>query len=432
MSLTHPREKHDHKTLKFPQGFLWGAATSAHQVEGNNIYNDWWEWEQKNQPPSKRSNLACDQYHLYEQDFDLAKSLNHNAHRLSIEWSRIEPNQGEFNFAEIEHYIKLLKYLKSLNFKVMLTLWHFTLPKWVAEAGGWENRKTINYFQRFVEKIAPEIAEYVDFWITVNEPGVYVYLAYLMGEWPPQKKSRWSALKVTWNLSQTHKKVYKFLHTLTPQKPVGFAQNTQSFESSHKHSLLEQFSVIFSDIIENHSFYFLTKNHHDFLGLNYYFHHRFKHVTLKDVSEVTKQTLDMTHDVSDLGWEIYPEGMFEVLSDLSDHLPVYITECGIASTNDDRRVRFLVHYLQEVYRAMKSGVNVKGFFYWSLLDNFEWHLGFEPRFGLVEVDYKSQKRFVRESAKVYSEIIKHNGIPHKLMRFIGHTVTAKEVLERMS
>ena len=430
MPQTHLKEKHDHATLKFPEGFLWGAATSAHQVEGGNIYNDWWEWESL--PGHARSGQACDQYHLFEQDFDLAKSLNHNAHRLSVEWSRIEPKEGEFNFAEIEHYKKVLKALKDRNFKVMLTLWHFTLPKWVADIGGWENGRTIKLFTNFVEKIAPQIGEYVDFWITLNEPGVYIYNGYLTGTWPPQKISKWSGLKVNWNLSRAHKKVYKLLHKLTPGKPVGFAQNTQSFESSHKHSFLEQFSVIFSDVVENHLFYFLTKNHHDFLGLNYYFHHRFKHVTLEDTSELIKQTPDMTHDVSDLGWEIYPEGMFEILLDLSDHLPVYITECGIASTNDDRRVRFLVHYLQEVYRAIKAGVNVKGFFYWSLLDNFEWHLGFEPRFGLIEVDYKTQHRLIRPSAKVYAEIIKHNGIPHKLMRFIGHTVTAKEVLERMS
>lgn len=424
-------EKHDHNALKFPDGFLWGAATSSHQVEGNNIHSDWWAWEQKNQPPSKRSNLACDQYHLYEKDFDLAKSFNHNAHRLSIEWARIEPNEGEFDTSEIEHYKKVLKALKDRGLTVMLTLWHFTLPKWISDKGGWENGKTIDYFLRFIERIVPEIEAGVDFWITLNEPGVYVYNAYLTGLWPPQKKSKWSALKVTWNLSQAHKKVYKLLHQLTPKIPVGFAQNIQSFESSHKHSILEQYSVIFSDILENHSFYFLTKNCHDFLGLNYYFHHRFKHVSLDDTSELTKQTLDMTHDVSDLGWEIYPEGMFEVLSDLADHIPIYITECGIASTNDDRRVRFLIHYLQEVYRAIKSGANVKGFFYWSLMDNFEWHLGFEPRFGLVEIDYKSQKRIIRTSAKVYAEIIKHNRISHKMLRFIGHTVSAKEVLEKV-
>jgi len=134
--------------------------------------------------------------------------------------------------------------------------------------------------------------------------------------------------------------------------------------------------------------------------------------------------------VSDLGWEVYPEGLYDVLADMSDHLPIYITECGIATTNDDRRNRFLITYLNEVYRAIKTGINVKGFFYWSLIDNFEWHRGYDPRFGLIEVDYNTQERKIRPSALVYTDIIQHNGIPHSLLRFIGHTVQAGEVLEK--
>ena len=155
MALKTPKEKHDHETLKFPEGFLWGSATSAHQVEGNNINSDWWEWEQK-RPPRFRSGDACDQYNKYEEDFDLVKQLNHNSHRLSIEWSRIEPKEGEFDQGEIEHYKKVLKSLKDKNLTVMLTLWHFTLPKWVSDKGGWENGKTVKYFEGFVKKIVPE------------------------------------------------------------------------------------------------------------------------------------------------------------------------------------------------------------------------------------------------------------------------------------
>ncbi len=422
----HPSEIHDHETLKFPPGFLWGAATSAHQVEGNNIQNDWWEWE-KHLPPHLRSGDACDQYNRYEQDFDLAKSLNHNAHRLSIEWSRIEPQEGQFNQQAIEHYIKVLKYLKSLNLTVMLTLWHFTLPQWVAERGGWENGKTPVLFAKFVEKIAPILGEYVDLWVTINEPGVYVYEIYHVREWPHAKKSLVGQIKTYFNLVSAHKKAYKILHQIYPAgKPVGIAQNVLSFEPFHKHSPLEQVAVSVNDFFANHLFYLFTKGTHDFLGINYYFHIRLKHPGFTPPMALLPQT----HDVSDLGWEIYPEGLFDVLSDLSDEVPIYITECGIASTNDDRRNRFLVAYLEEVARAIKAGVNVRGFFYWSLIDNFEWHLGFEPRFGLVEVDYETQKRHLRPSALTYAEIIAANGIPHTLMRFLGHTVTAEEVLKR--
>lgn len=420
------KEKHDHATLKFPDGFYWGAATSAHQVEGNNIHNDWWEWEEK-RPPHLRSGKACDQYNLYEQDFDLAKELNHNAHRLSIEWSRIEPKENEFDVAEIEHYKNVLKALKDRKFTVMLTLWHFTLPQWVADKGGWESGKTVKYFERFVKKIVPEIAEYVDLWVTLNEPGVYIFETYIDRKWPHSKKSWLGQIKSFLNLTGAHRRVYKYLHKTFPAgKPVGIANNILSFESFHKHSIIEQIAVSLNDIFLNHLFYILTKGTHDFLGINYYFHTR-----LKQKGLIPQQiNLTQTHEVSDLGWEIYPEGIFDVLSDLSDDIPIYVTECGIASTNDDRRSRFLISYLQEVARAIKAGVNVRGFFYWSLIDNFEWHLGFEPRFGLVEVDYETEKRKIRPSALVYTDIIQQNGIPHSLLRFIGHTVQTEEVLEK--
>ncbi len=418
--------KHDHQTLKFPEGFLWGAATSAHQVEGNNINNDWWEWESL--PGHTKSGKACDQYNRYEEDFELAEELNHNAHRLSIEWSRIEPKEGEFDLAAIEHYINVLKSLKKHKFTVMLTLWHFTLPKWVADKGGWENGKTPAFFERFVKRIVPEIANFVDLWITLNEPGVYIYETYIERAWPHSKKSRIGQVKTFLNLTSAHKKVYKYLHESFPAgKPTGIANNILSFESFHKHSIREQIAVSLNDLFVNHLFYFFTKGTHDFLGINYYFHVRFKGNNWTTNKADLRQ---QTHDVSDLGWEIYPEGIFEVLTDLADDIPIYITECGIASTNDDRRNRFLISYLQEVARAIKAGCNVRGFFYWSLMDNFEWHLGFEPRFGLVEMDYNTLERHIRPSALVYTDIIQHNGIPHSLLRFIGHTVQAEEVLEK--
>lgn len=418
---------HDHEPIKFPEGFLWGAATSAHQVEGHNVNSDWWDWEQT-KPPEFQSGQACNQYHLYQEDFDLAKNLNHNAERLSIEWARIEPKEGQFDEAQIQHYVKVLKLLKELKFTVMLTLWHFTLPKWVADQGGWENNKTPALFERFVRKVVPKIGDYVDLWITLNEPGVYIYETYIERVWPNAKKSWLGQVKTFLHLTSAHKRVYRYLHQEFPAgKPVGMANNIMSFASFHKHSAKEQLAVLLNDIFVNHLFYLFTKGTHDFLGINYYFHVRLPASALLPQPQNFAPRI---HDVSDLGWEIYPEGIFEVLTDLSDNLPIYITECGIASTNDDRRNRFLISYLQEVGRAIKTGVNVRGFFYWSLIDNFEWHLGFGPKFGLVEVDFPTQKRRIRPSALVYTDIIQHNGIPHSLLRFIGHTVQAEDVLEK--
>lgn len=423
----HPKEHHDHATLKFPEGFLWGAATSAHQVEGNNTKNDWWAWEQ-NKDPHLRSGKACGQYEHFEADFELIKELNHNAHRLSLEWSRIEPEEGKFDEGEINHYKKVLKALKDRGLTVMLTLWHFTLPRWLANKGGWENSAAPRFFERFVQKIVPILGDYIDLWITLNEPGVYIYETYIERIWPNAKKSWAGQAKTFFNLTSAHKKAYKYLHKTYPAgKPVGIANNILSFESYHKHSIREQLAVSVNDFFANHLFYLFTRGTHDFLGINYYFHVRFRgHGFVAEKSSA----MENTHDVSDLGWELYPQGIFEVLTDFADDIPIYITECGIATTNDDRRNRFLISYLQEVARAIKAGVNVRGFFYWSLIDNFEWQMGFEPRFGLVEIDYNTLERKIRPSALVYTDIIQHNGIPHSLLRFIGHTVQAEEVLEK--
>ncbi len=431
MAHNPPPPKHDHKCLDFPKGFLWGAATSSFQVEGNNTNSDWWAWEQENQPVSKRSGKAADQYNLYEQDFDMASDLGHKAHRLSIEWSRIEPREGEFNQAEIDHYAKVLKALKARNLKVMLTLWHFSNPQWVTQKGGWENGETKGYFERFVQRVVPEFKDYVDLWITLNEPTVLVYMAYLAGLWPPNKKSIWAAQKVYLNLVGAHNHTYQIIHQLVPNAQVGTSHNVSSFEAFHRHSLREEIAEWGADLISNHLFYILTgTKNHDFLGLNYYFN---RYISFNGESAKIPSLVDINQtkkEVSDLGWEIYPEGMFDIIMDLSDyHLPIYITENGIASTNDDRRVRFLLTYLKAIFHAIHTGVDVRGYFHWSLIDNYEWLVGFDARFGLVEVDFKTQKRTPRPSALVYRDIIEHNGIPHHLLKLLGHSVRVEEVVK---
>lgn len=421
------KPRHDHATLKFPQGFLWGAATSAFQVEGNNQNSDWWEWEQ-NQPSHLRSGLAANQYQLFQEDFRLAQKLGHNAHRLSLEWSRIEPEEGRFDPQAIAHYLKVLQYLKSLKIKVMLTLHHFSNPLWLTKKGGWVSLRSSSYFARFVERVVPEFKDHIDLWITINEPGVYAYCAYSLGKFPPQRKNELRRLLALWNLCQAHKAAYRIIHRLDPQAQVGLSQNVTSYTTFHKHNLPEFIVQWIYDLFSNHLVYFLTGKTHDFLGLNYYFN---QYISLNSRT-ILPQPVDITaskKEVSDMGWEIYPEGIFEVLTDLADyHLPIYITENGLASVNDDRRVRFLLSYLKEVYHAIQSGVKVKGYFHWSLIDNYEWTAGFKSRFGLIQVDFKTQRRTIRPSAQVYQQIIKSNGIPHYLLKLLGHGSQVKEVL----
>lgn len=419
--------KHPHKQYpkKFPKDFLWGTSTSAHQVEGDNVHNDWWHYEQTGKVKYK-SGKACDSYNRYEEDFDLAQMINNNAHRMSIEWSRLEPRKGEWDYSEVEHYRNVLLALKKRNIKVILTLHHFTLPFWFSQIGGFEKISNVRYFSRYVRFVTEQFADLVDMWITINEPGVYVYEGYQIGKWPPFKKSLWLSIKVYINLIIAHRSAYKKIHrsdksSSDDKTQVGIAQNTLSFAAYRKHGLIDQLAVWIADKVVNHGFYILSgKNTHDFLGINYYFRVRLrrKKGTLKIVQDDISQ---QGREISSVGWEIYPHGLFDVLMDFRDYgRPIIITENGVSTDNDDKRQRFLVAHLNEVYHALKGGVDIRGFLYWSLLDNFEWSLGLKPNFGLVEVNFRTYKRNLLKSGKIYAEIIKANGIEHKMFRLLGH------------
>ncbi|NCQ02713.1 glycoside hydrolase family 1 protein [Candidatus Wolfebacteria bacterium] len=408
-------------TLKFPKGFYWGSATSAHQVEGNNV-NDWSEWEKKNaerlakeakekwqpwqqekfpemfNPENYISGRACDHYHLYEQDFDIAKKLGHNAHRFSIEWSRIEPEQGKFNEKEIEHYRKVIITLKGLEIEPFVTIWHWPIPIWLRDKGGWENKKITDYFERYAEKISNALGENVKFWITLNEPEIYASNSYFAGVWPPQKKNLFAYLRVLNNLIKAHRKAYGVIKKANSNSKIGIAKNNIYFEA-YQNKLVNRVLKKFIDWWWN--FYFLNRirNHQDFIGLNHYFHNRINYGFNKNENK----------KISDIGWELYPEAIYYVLKDLKRfNKPIYITENGLADGGDKKRSWFILESLKNIGKAINEGVNVRGYLHWSLMDNFEWDKGFWPRFGLVEVNYKTLERKIRPSALQYAKICKTN------------------------
>lgn len=415
---------HHHHTHHFPDGFLWGTATSAHQVEGNNYNNDWWQAEQVGTIKHK-SGKSSDHYHKYEQDFDLAKRMHNNSHRLSVEWSRVQPKEDVWNQHEIEHYRKVLRALQDRGMKTMVTLHHFTVPTWFSDKGGFEKRRNVKHFVEFARYMADQLDGLVDMWITINEPGVYMYMGYKTGEWVPNKKSTLLGYRVYLNLALAHKRAYRAIHAVAKKRgftaQVGIAQNMLSFATYRKHALIDTLAVWLSVKFTNHGFYYLTsRKTHDFYGINFYFRVRLrrKKGTLKiiqdDVSAQERET-------SDMGWEIYPHGLFDVMMDMRDYgKPIYITENGIASTNDDKRQRFLVAHVSEIYHAIKAGVDVRGYYHWSLLDNFEWHQGYGPRFGLIEVNFKTLQREMRPSARLYGQIAANNGLTHHMYRLLGH------------
>lgn len=407
---------------KFPKDFLWGAATAAHQVEGG-LINDWSRWELENagkladegerkwgkekikifpeilEKENYISSRACEHYSRYKEDFLLAKKLGHNATRISLDWSRIEPEEGKFDQKVISHYLKVAEFLREIGLEPMVTLWHWPLPLWLADQGGWKNKKTIEYFSRFTDKMVRTLGSKVKFWLTLNEPEVYAANSYFIGEWPPQEKSWWSTWVVFHNLIVAHREAYDVIKSIDDNLMVGLAKHNTYFEKGDSAFITGVVKNV-KDYAWNRYFLEKTKDKLDFIGLNYYFHEKIFGWKVRN-DDIKR---------SDLNWELYPQGIYNVLFDLKKYnLPVYVTENGLADKKDKDRVWFIEESLKAVKKAIEDGVDVRGYLHWSLMDNFEWNRGFWPRFGLVEVDYKTMKRTPRSSAWRFKEIIR-NGL----------------------
>lgn len=415
--------------FKFPEGFLWGAATSAHQVEGNNRNNDWWAWEQAGRVENK-SGAACDHYNRFREDFDLARDMKHNAHRFSLEWSRIEPEEGRFDAKEIEHYAEVLRALRDRGMSPVVTLLHYTLPLWLSAAGGWENHKVEEYFERFVDRVVREYQDLADIWITLNEPVVHVYKSYILGQWPPGKQDLPAALQVMRRMLRAHVRAYHAIHEIQPSARVSIAKHVLALSPCNPHSMKDRISTFGREYLFNQLFVdalhtgalrvpgmfwerLPAGRTMDFIGLNYYTRD-FVHNTGLDLPGILGGACEidvhrMIGKRNSLGWEVYPEGLARFLKAFGRYkLPLLITENGIPTERDGDRWFFILLHLWQVARAIGDGVPVVGYMYWSLLDNFEWAEGFKPRFGLVGVNYETQERTVRESGRNLAEVIQRN------------------------
>lgn len=411
--------------LQFPKNFLWGAATASHQVEGG-THNDWSEWEQANadrlaheseaafrwnpnwqkfraeatDPQNYISGRACEHYSRYEEDFDILDKLHLRAYRFSIEWSRIEPKEGEFDEQAIEHYCTMIASLKRRGIEPFVTLWHWTLPLWLSEKGGTTAKDFPKYFERYTEKVVSALGMDVRFWITLNEPDVVSSHAYLKGAWPPQEKCPRLFLVSLFRLAAAHRLAYTTIKNRFPAAEVGVAKHQVYFEMARP-TLINHLLKALADWGWNSFFLNRIKNHQDFIGLNHYNRNVIDNGFGKNPNK----------ERTDFGWEYHPESLYHATVELARYdKPIYITENGIADASDEMRARFIPEALTALHRAIEAGADVRGYFYWSLLDNFEWDKGFWPRFGLVHVDYATQARTIRPSALEYGTVAEKNGI----------------------
>lgn len=405
----------------FPKKFLWGAATSAHQVEGGN-HNQWSVWEQENaktlaakadyhkadlpkweeikaeanNPDNYLSGKSIDHYNLYEKDFDILKKMNMNSFRFSIEWSRIEPKEGVWNAEAIQHYKEYIKALKHRDIEPVMTLFHFTVPVWFAEKGGFEKRANIKYFIRFANKVLKDIGTHVRYVVTINEPEIYATQSYLEGNWPPNKTSKVTMLKVYNNLAAAHNEVAKLAHSTSRRYKVGLAKNVAYHYPGDDAKLTR--ATAKAAHMPDDMFLRKIKKHTDWIGLNYYFSNRYYGYRAHNPNEMQ----------SDLGWDMQPENIQHVLERLFVKYgkPIIVTENGVADRDDEYRQWWITKTLRAMDAALQNGVPIVGYLHWSLLDNFEWAEGKWPRFGLIEVDYNSSQRKPRKSAVWFARVLK--------------------------
>jgi beta-glucosidase len=415
---------------QFPKKFMWGASTSAYQVEGGN-HNQWSVWElnhaaemassaerrlgrlpswpriekQAKDPATYISGKGIDHYNRYKEDFALASKLNLNSLRFGIEWSRVEPEEGVWDEEAIAHYHEYIKELKKLKIEPVLNLWHWSMPVWFCDKGAFKYRKNVVHFKRFVQRISDEFAGELKWVITLNEPNVYATFGYLApeptsGHWPPGETNPLSFARVYWNLVKAHRVSYKILKRANPDLNVGLAIQLANIQAKRPHSELDELTTRFMRYFWNWWFMRRVRKQMDYVGFNYYF---------TDYYTELGKRLDPKLPLNDMGWYMEPEGLYPLLLSIARHyprLPIIITENGVADERDEYRRWWIEETIVAMERAISEGVDIRGYFHWSLMDNFEWANGWWPKFGLIEVDREhGMKRTVRPSAKWFAEKI---------------------------
>jgi beta-glucosidase len=398
-------------TRAFPPGFLWGAATAAHQIEGGNTNTDWWRAEERGTVPW-RSGDACASWQRWPDDVRLLRALGLNAYRLSVEWARVEPEPGRFDRSALDHYRRQLEALRAAGIEPLVTLHHFTNPLWVAERGAWTNPAIVPRFAAYAERVAAAVGDLVRWWMTVNEPGVMGTLGYLDGVWPPHRVGAVRAyLRHVRGCAAGHAAARQALRARRPDALASCAFDLYPMQPLRPTNPLDRVAARWYDWLRHGLLFELTAPALDWVGVNYYFRLLVEWVPSSRHAFV--RTRFGPGEKTDYGWEIYPEGLYTVLRRAGGFgKPVIVTENGLADAADARRARFIEEHLRQAHRAWRDGCDLRGYLHWSLMDNFEWSEGYTKRFGLAAVDFArpDKPRTPRPSAETYKAIVAANAV----------------------
>jgi len=413
----------------FPEGFLWGTATSSHQVEGENQANDWWEWERDashlfdGAPSGKALEWWTGRA---EEDLARAAGLGQNAHRLSLEWSRLEPEPGKWDDRAFERYVEMLRAARSLGITPMVTLNHFTLPRWLAQKGGWLSNEAAARFASFATESVARLEAHAELWATLNEPNVLAYLGYGGTRWPPGRGEISAALRAYAAMLRAHALAYRAIKARSARARVGLVLSLPVFDPARA-TVRDRAPASMTDwAFSGAALHALSKGRLvpplgasrvpglrgalDWLGVNYYGRYTVEFDPRSP--EFFGRRPSAGHiktPWSDWG-EPWAEGLTRRLLQLGKlGVPLYVTENGIRDPRDELRPDFLRQHIAAVARALRGGADVRGYFHWSLVDNFEWAEGWSSPFGLYALDRTTGLRAARPSAAVYASLCRSNG-----------------------
>lgn len=428
--------------LTFPDGFRWGVATAAHQYEGGNT-NSWSAWERAGHIKSGDScGLAADWWEHAERDFDFAQRLGLNALRLSLEWSRIEPQPGEWDARALERYRTMLKGLRERGIEPLVTLHHFTNPLWFEERGAFLSPLSADLFARYVARAVEALGDLCDFWCTINEPSIYAFMGYHLGDWPPGRRGDVRAVvRVQANLARGHAAAYAAIHRVQPGARVGWAQHYNIFDPANSRSGLDRllagimdaaFNDIFPRAVLTGKAVFpfrlaagdlsAVRGTCDFVGINIYYRDLVTFDLRRPLEMFGRRSSPPGAPHGDPGvalltGEVYPQGIARIARRVSAFgKPIYVTENGVADAQDRLRPWLLATAARAMHEAVSAGIDLRGYYHWSLVDNFEWAEGWKLRFGLAALDTETQERTSRPSAALYGAIARANGLTPEMLR----------------